>query len=95
MVKNFKKADLIKNLNKTSGYSVNFSKKLINDLINIMIQNIKLGDLTIKNLGSFKILNKKKRLGLNPKTKEPHIITARKSVKFISSKKLLKTLNYE
>jgi len=95
VVKNFKKADLIKNLNKTSGYSVNFSKKLINDLINIMIQNIKLGDLTIKNLGSFKILNKKKRLGLNPKTKEPHIITARKSVKFISSKKLLKTLNYE
>ncbi len=95
MVKNFKKADIIKNLNKTSGFSINFSKKLINDLINIMIQNIKLENLTIKNLGTFKIINKKKRLGLNPKTKEPHIITARKSVKFISSQKLLKSLNYE
>ena len=95
MVKNFKKSDIIKNLNKTTGFSINFSKKLINDLINIIIQNIKLENLTIKNLGTFKIINKKKRLGLNPKTKEPHIITARKSVKFISSQNLLKSLNYE
>ena len=95
MVKNFKKLDLITNLNKTSGFSVNFSKKLINDLINILIQNIKLGNLTIKDLGSFKILNKKKRLGRNPKTKEEYVISARKTVKFTSSQKLLKSLNYE
>ena len=60
VVKNFKKLDLITNLNKTSGFSINFSKKLINDLINILIQNIKLGNLTVKNLGTFKILDKKK-----------------------------------
>ena len=95
MVKNFKKLDLITNLNKTSGFSVNFSKKLINDLINILIQNIKLGNLTVKGLGSFKILKKKKRLGRNPKTKEEYVISARKTVKFTSSQKLLKSLNYE
>ena len=61
MVKNFKKSDIIKNLNKTTGFSINFSKKLINDLINIIIQNIKLENLTIKNLGTFKIINKKKK----------------------------------
>ena len=95
MVKNFKKLDLITNLNKTSGFSINFSKKLINDLINILIQNIKLGNLTVKNLGTFKILDKKKRLGRNPKTKEEFVISARKTVKFTSSQKLLKSLNYE
>ena len=95
MVKNFKKADLITNLNKTTGFSINFSKKLIDDLINILIKNIKLGNLTIKNLGTFKILNKKKRLGRNPKTKIDYVISARKTVKFTSSQKLLKSLNYE
>tara|TARA_B100000902_G_C26592214_1_gene566396 strand:+ start:66 stop:353 length:288 start_codon:yes stop_codon:yes gene_type:complete len=95
VIKNFKKADLIINLNKNSGFSLNFSKKLINDLINILVQNIKLGNLTVKNLGTFKILNKKKRPGRNPKTKENFIISARKTVKFVSSQKLLKSLNYE
>ncbi len=95
MVKNFKKADLIKNLNKTSGFSKNFSKKLINDLIKILLQNIKSGNLTVKNLGTFKILEKKERLGRNPKTKDPYIISARKTVRFTPSQKLLKIYNYE
>ena len=90
---NFKKEDLIKNLTNKTGFSSNFSKKVINDLINILSIYIKSGHLNIKNLGSFKIINKKERRGRNPKTKEQFIITARKTISFIPSKKILKELN--
>jgi len=93
VVKNYKKKDIIKNLNKSTGLSSNFSKKLINDLIDLIIQNIKKGNLNLKNLGSFKIIYKKQRLGRNPKTKDPFIISARKSIKFTVSKKILNNLS--
>jgi nucleoid DNA-binding protein len=83
---NINKLDIIKNLSKNSGFSVNFSKKLINDLILILINNIKNGGLTLKNIGTFKILHKKERLGRNPKTKEEFKISSRKSISFIPSK---------
>ena len=35
--KNITKEHLIKSLSKKTGYSINFSKKIINDLINIII----------------------------------------------------------
>ena len=95
MSKNFKKKDIIRNLNKNTGYSSNFSKKIVNDLIYIIIKNIKIGNLTLKNLGTFKILDKKQRIGRNPKTKDPFIISARKTIKFTTSKKIQKRLNYE
>ena len=95
MGKNFKKKDIIRDLSKHTGYSSNFSKKIINDLIYIIIQNIKIENLTLKNLGTFKILDKKQRIGRNPKTKDPFIISARKTIKFVSSKKIQKRLNYE
>ena len=95
MGKNFTKKDIVSNLNKKTGYSSNFSKKIVNDLIHIIIQNIKIGSLTLKNLGTFKILHKKQRIGRNPKTKDPFIISARKTIKFNSSKKMQKRLNYE
>ena len=44
----------------------------------------------IKNIGSFKVLDKKERLGRNPKTLETFKIKERKSVSFIASKKLTK-----
>ena len=95
MVKNFTKKDIVSDLNKNTGYSSNFSKKIVNDLIHIIIQNIKIGSLTLKNLGTFKILYKNQRVGRNPKTKDPFIISARKTIKFTSSKKMQKRLNYE
>ena len=89
----FKKIDLAKNLKSATGFSLNFSKKIIDDLLEIIINNIKIGNLNIKNLGSFKIIHKKERLGRNPKTKEEFIITSRKSISFIPSRKIFKNLN--
>ena len=49
-----------------------------------MIEIINKDKLSLKNFGSFKILNKKPRLGRNPKTKETFIISARKTLTFIT-----------
>ena len=88
-----KKIDLIINLSNQMGFSHNLSKKIINDLIEIIIQNIKLGNLGLKNIGTFNIIQKKERLGRNPKTKEKFIISSRKSVIFKPSKSILNVLN--
>ncbi len=90
---NYKKEDLINNLTKKTGLSLNYSKKIINDLIELLIINIKNNDLRLKNLGSFNLVFKKKRIGRNPKTLEKFEISARKSLIFTPSKNLLEKLN--
>ena len=87
-----KKEDLAKDLSSNIGFPLNFSKKIINDLTEIFVENIKDGELIIKNIGTFKVVHKKERLGRNPKTKEPFIITSRRSIIFTASKKLKKNL---
>ncbi len=87
------KKDLIKDITFKTGLSSNVSKKIFNDLVNILIQNIKNGSLVLKNIGSFKIIEKKERIGRNPKTKKEFIISARKTVSFTPSKKIIENLN--
>ena len=87
------KKDIIKNLSFKTGFSASFSKKLINDLINILVVNVSTNGLILKNIGKFKVIKKKERLGRNPKTKEKFIITERKTVSFNASKKLQDKLN--
>ena len=89
---NLKKIDIIKTLSLKTGYSLNFNTKLVNDLIELLIKNIKVGDFNLKNIGSFRIINKKQRFGRNPKTKEEYIISSRKSVSFTASKKISQSL---
>ena len=91
--KNLKKIKIIKNLSDNTGFSLNFSKKLIDDLIKILSISIKTDDLKLKNIGTFKLLNKKERIGRNPKTKKEFIISARKSISFSPSKKISEDLN--
>ena len=93
MKNNYQKKDLAKNLSNKLGYSVNFSYKLINDLIEAMASNIINSQLNLKNFGTFKLIKKNERLGRNPKTKETFIIKSRKIVKFSVSKKFLNELN--
>ena len=47
----------------------------------------------MKNIGTFKLLLKKERIGRNPKTKKEIIIKQRKSVSFTVSKNLSDLLN--
>ena len=85
--KNITKDDIAKSISSHTGYSKNFSKKLTNDIINSLIFCIASGDFNLKNIGSFKIKDKKERIGRNPKTKKEYLISARKSISFKPSKK--------
>ncbi len=94
--KTFKKIDIVKEISNITGFPVNLIKKIVNDYLIMLTYKIKKDrDFLIKNFGSFKIIDKKERVGRNPKTKEEFIITARKSISFTASKKLLKNVNSE
>ena len=84
--KNLKKIDLVKNINKKTGLSSSFIKKIIDDLLEIISENIRSGNFNLKNIGSFKLLYKKERLGRNPKTNKEFIIYPRKSLNRIKIK---------
>ena len=68
-------------------YSTVYKKidKILEILSNEMIKN----DITINNIGSFKINKKNERIGRNPKTKEEHLIKSRKVISFKKSNKLV------
>ena len=90
---NLTKKDIVLSLNKKNGNSIAFTKRLVNDLINSMIETLKDDDLFLKNISSFKKKEKKERIGRNPKTKEKFIITKRKVVIFTPSLKLKNKIN--
>ncbi len=50
-------------------------------------------DVKITGFGTFKVHNKKERMGRNPKTKEPAVISARRTVSFRASPILKKKVN--
>ena len=90
---NLTKEEICIFLSRKKGYSVLYSKKIINNLIEILIDEIKEKSFNLKNIGTFKILNKKERIGRNPKTKEIHKIKARKTLVFKSSNNLSGKIN--
>ena len=92
-ISSFKKIDLSKNISEKIGISVSLSKKLTEDLLEILSNKIKDNHLNLKNVGSFRIINKKDRIGRNPKTKEEFIIRSRKSISFTASKNLTASIN--
>ena len=91
--KNITTKEITKILSEKIGLSSLYSKKIVNDLIQIIIKQIKNNNLILKNIGTFKIINKNERIGRNPKTKEQFLIKKRKSISFISSKNLTKIIN--
>jgi len=81
------KKDISKKINLKIGLSALYVNKITDDLIYILKDLIKIKKINIKNFGTFKTINKNERLGRNPKTKKTYLITARKSLSFITSKK--------
>jgi len=90
---NLTKEDICIFLSRKKGYSVLYSKKIINNLIEILIDEIKEKSFNLKNIGTFKILNKKERIGRNPRTKEIYKIKARKTLAFKPSTNLSRKIN--
>ncbi len=67
---------------------------IVNDIIDIIIDGLKSDKIVkIHNFGTFKMNNKKSRLGRNPKTKEEYKISSRNVVTFKASRILLKFIN--
>ena len=88
MNSNYQKKDIAKYISDETGYSINYSKKLVNDIVECIIDNIKYNELSFKNFGVLKTISKPLRMGRNPKTKKEYIIYPKKTLKFVSSKNL-------
>jgi len=92
--KNFTRRDLSNQIYKKLGFSKNLSSIIVDDFFETIINEvIKNNKVKISSFGTFSILNKKERVGRNPKTKVLAKITSRKVVKFKPSLLLKNKLN--
>ena len=91
---NFTRKNLSNKIHKKVGFSKNLSHKIIDDFFESIISEIiKLNKIKISSFGTFSILNKKERIGRNPKTGVEKKILSRKVVKFKPSLSLKKKIN--
>ena len=66
----------------------------VNDIIDLIIEGLQIDKkVKIHNFGTFKINNKKSRIGRNPKTLEKKVISERNVILFRPSKDLKKFIN--
>jgi len=68
-------------------YSIVYKK--IDKILQIWSNEMIISDLSISNIGSFKIKKKNERIGRNPKTKKEHLIKSKKVISFKKSNKLV------
>jgi nucleoid DNA-binding protein len=67
---NLKKKDIIRNIFLKVGLSSLYSSKIVNDIIKILISDLKLNKkIIIKNFGSFSLVKKKKNWKKSEKSK--------------------------
>ena len=93
--KNFTRKELSNNIFKRIGFSKNFSSEIVDDFFDTLIQHlIKFEKIKISSFGTFQVINKKERIGRNPKTKEEAKISSRKIVRFKPSSIFKKKINY-
>ena len=92
--KNFNRKNLSNKIYQNLGFSKNFSSTIVDNFFEIMVKElIRSNKVKISSFGTFKVINKKERIGRNPKTKIEAIITSRKVVKFKPSLIIKKKLN--
>ncbi len=77
------KTDFINAVSEKSGLSKVDTKKAVDAFVETVSNVLKEGDkLSLLGFGTFSVTEKAARKGVNPKTKEPIEIAARKTVKF-------------
>jgi len=92
--KNFTKKDLSNKIYKKIGFTKNLSSKIVENFFEeIILEVIKSNKMKITSFGTFEVLNKKERIGRNPKTKVVAKISSRKVVKFKPSSLLKEKIN--
>ena len=82
------KKEISKKINLKTGLSNLYTNQITDDFIDILKNLIKNKEISIKNFASFKTISKNERIGRNPKSKKIYKIKARRSLSFITSKKL-------
>tara|TARA_B100000780_G_scaffold176048_1_gene123351 strand:- start:453 stop:752 length:300 start_codon:yes stop_codon:yes gene_type:complete len=91
---NLTKKDLINSVYMKIGFSKNISENLIDDLLSLITENLKIEKkLKLSKFGTFSVRSKKSRIGRNPKTKEQKIISNRDVVLFKASKEFKNLVN--
>ena len=91
---NFTRKDLSNKIHKNIGFSKNLSLKIVDDFFeSIILEIIESNKIKISSFGTFSILNKKERMGRNPKTGVQAKIFSRKVVKFKPSLSFKKKIN--
>ena len=84
---NLTKKDLINSVYMKIGFSKNISENLIDDLLSLITENLKIEKkLKLSKFGTFSVRSKKSRIGRNPITKEQKTISSRDVVLFKASK---------
>ena len=92
--KNFTRKDLSYKIYQNLGFSKSYSSTVIDNFFETFIQELlRSNKIKISSFGTFKVINKKERIGRNPKTKEKAIIVPRKVVKFTPSLLVKQKLN--
>ena len=92
--KNFTRKDLSYKIYQNLGFSKNLSSKIVDNFFEALISGIiKSNKIKISSFGTFSVLNKKERMGRNPKTKVEAKIFSRKVIKFKPSLLLKEKLN--
>ena len=91
---NLTKKNIINSLYMQIGFSKKISENLLEDILSIVVQNLKKHKkLKISNFGTFSVRLKKSRFGRNPKTREKKLISERNVVLFKPSKDFKNYIN--
>ena len=91
---NITKKDIINSIYMQLGFSKKILEVIFDDMLNIIVENIKKNKkLKISNFGTFELRHKKQRKGRNPKTKEIKTISERNVILFKPSKDLKEFIN--
>jgi DNA-binding protein HU-beta len=87
------KAQLVERLAKSAGLTKKEAQALLDGLVSTIVAAVKKGDpVKIPDLGTFKKVQSKARMGRNPQTGEPVKIPARKKVRFTVAKSFKDTV---
>ena len=92
--KNITRRNLSNKIYQGLGFSKNFSLTFIDNFFEtLQLELIKSSRVKISSFGTFKVINKRERIGRNPKTKIEAKISPRKVVKFKPSSFVKKIIN--
>tara|TARA_B100000965_G_scaffold58249_1_gene44396 strand:- start:501 stop:800 length:300 start_codon:yes stop_codon:yes gene_type:complete len=91
---NITKKNIINSIYMQIGFSKKISENLLEDLLILLINNLKQNKkIKISNFGTFTLRNKQSRIGRNPLTKEKKTISKRNVILFKPSKEFKSFIN--